>query len=504
MRFAAIIVALLSFASGDPPSRGELDLAVARHIGAGRHSEALALIDLYLIEHPQDGQVLFEGARAACGASDTRRAATYAIRALRAGWCDDKAIDEDPALGSLRTHDSWDQVLAVRAQLRSDAARRRDGASNEQLAEHDATIALHSLREWMDRFPQSNYQTVRNEQLRITIASSIDRTGIDQTLTMVAALSQALRTSLFGAIQPDWILLVIATPTDAATYLRDPDHGGLYDHEARRLIARETGATLRHEYTHVLHYGDMQRRQQHHPIWLQEGLATLFEDWQLDADGSPVICSNLRSNQMLDCVRADETMPWIDFFSLDSATFMAAQSRHYAQARSILQFVTAHKKLGEWYRLYTTGYSTDSTGRRSLELIFDAPIGRIESMWKAWVLANGRRDTTIGDGDGVMGVGISGVSDGVRIDSLSPGGPAARARIAVGDVLVEVGGHEVRSVADFVLATATRRAGENLQVRFRRGAVYSIVGVTLASGHALPPEPTPPSPRSSRPAQVAP
>ncbi len=141
MRFAAIIVALLSFASGDPPSRGELDLAVARHIGAGRHSEALALIDLYLIEHPQDGQVLFEGARAACGASDTRRAATYAIRALRAGWCDDKAIDEDPALGSLRTHDSWDQVLAVRAQLRSDAARRRDGASNEQPAEHDAKLA---------------------------------------------------------------------------------------------------------------------------------------------------------------------------------------------------------------------------------------------------------------------------------------------------------------------------------------------------------------------------
>ncbi|NIM60902.1 MAG: hypothetical protein GTO30_04390, partial [Acidobacteria bacterium] len=52
--------------------------------------------------------------------------------------------------------------------------------------------------------------------------------------------------------------------------------GGIYEHERRRLIARDIGASLRHELTHAYHYADMDRLGQRHPLWVQEGIATLY------------------------------------------------------------------------------------------------------------------------------------------------------------------------------------------------------------------------------------
>lgn len=492
MFFCVLLLASAALGTDDSqapptPTRSQLELNLARLTSAQRHTEALALIDLFLTTHPDDAQVLLDGARTACRCADARAAATYAIRAIRAGLVDDRALDEDPSLARLRAHESWEQVRAVRHQFREDAERARESAKQLDPTLRDETIAQQSLREWTARFSKGKYRTETHDDLNLIIASAIEREGVDKAIAMLTALSQTLRKSLFGEIQQDRVLLVVATPKDAAAFFENPQHGGLYVHEARRLVTRETGATLRHEYTHVLHFGDMQRRRQHHPIWIQEGLATLFEEWRVGANGEPVILSNLRSNEMLDRIRNEKSTAWIDFLALDNASFMAQPELNYAQARSILMFLAAHGKLGAWYALYTAGYGEDSTGRRALELVLDAPIGRIDGMWKAWVTANGRRDSTIDAGDGVMGVGISGVPDGVRIDSLQPGGPALAAGLAVGDVLTEIKGQEVRSVADFLLVTAPLRAGENLQVRYRRGKMYSIVRLTLASGHALPP-----------------
>ncbi len=473
--------------AAQPPTRGQLELNLARLTSAERHAEALALIDSYLTAHPDDAQVLLDGARTACRCSDARGAAVYAIRAIRAGSLEDKALDEDPSLARLRSHESWEQVRAVRHQVREDAARARESAKENDPTFRDAAIAQQSLREWTTRFPGGKYRVEENDELNLIIASAIEREGVDNAIGMLNALSHTLRGALFGEIQQDRVLLVVATSKDAAAFFENPQHGGLYVHEARRLVARETGATLRHEYTHVLHYGDMQRRQQHHPIWIQEGLATLFEEWRVGPSGEPIILSNLRSNETLERVRSRKTTAWIDFRALDSASFMAQPEPNYAQARSMFMFLAAHGKLSAWYALYTAGFREDPTGRRAMEAVLAAPIGRIEGMWQAWVIANGRRDSTLDAGDGVMGVGVSGVPDGVRIDSLQPGGPAIAAGLAVGDVLTEIKGHEVRSVADFLLVTAPLRAGENLQVRYRRGKLYSIVPVTLASGHALPP-----------------
>ncbi|MSQ90011.1 MAG: hypothetical protein EXS01_01270 [Phycisphaerales bacterium] len=111
------------------------------------------------------------------------------------------------------------------------------------------------------------------------------------------------------------ILVVVATPQDAAKFLGDP--------EQRRFGARDTGGGLRHEHTHALHFGQMVRLHQLHPIWAQEGLATLFQDWRIGDKGRLVMLPNLRSNDLADRLRRGQAMPWTDFRALESESFTA-------------------------------------------------------------------------------------------------------------------------------------------------------------------------------------
>lgn len=475
-----------------PPSKEQLELALPRLLASDRGSDALVMIESYLSIHPQDAQVLFDASRIASRSGDSRGAAVYAIRSLRAGWLDDKALDEHSDLNRLREHESWQQVLAIRKQIRDsalipqDANDATDASKTRANSGGNDTIARRSLQSWLAQFGGGRYRIEEKPSLNLILAYSVEPEGFRRTMKTIEKLSATLSKILFGEIQAQSVLLVIATPEDATKFLGDPQNGGLYVHEDRRLVARDTGASLRHEYTHVRHYGQMQRLQQLHPVWIQEGLATLFEDWQLGPSGELVILPNLRTNDAFDRLKQRNTMPWVDFFQLDSKSFMAQARWNYAQARSILMYLASQGKLTSWYQIYTASWAEDSTGRRALEASFGVPIGKIEAQWKAWVHDGGRQDSTIDPGDGVMGTTISNLPDGVRIDSVQAGGPAAKAGIRVGDVITEIGSIEIRSVGDYLLAMSERRSGENLKVRFRRGNLYSIVEVYLASGIATP------------------
>ena len=122
-------LAMCSLTIATPPSKEQLELALPRLLASDRESEALALIDSYLAIHPDDAQVLFDASRIASRSGDTRGAAVYAIRSLRAGWLDDKALDEHSDLNRLRAHESWQQVLVIRKQIR-DSSKTPKGAND--------------------------------------------------------------------------------------------------------------------------------------------------------------------------------------------------------------------------------------------------------------------------------------------------------------------------------------------------------------------------------------
>src|SRR5581483_5978222 len=76
-----------------------------------------------------------------------------------------------------------------------------------------------------------------------------------------------------------------------------------------------------------------------------------------------------------------------------------------------------------------------------------------------------------------VGLEVAGAEDlrgwkragGLRVTEVAPGGPAARAGLAVGDVLVSAGGHALRTFLDWEAVLLDTGPGETLAVSYRRG-----------------------------------
>jgi putative serine protease PepD len=83
---------------------------------------------------------------------------------------------------------------------------------------------------------------------------------------------------------------------------------------------------------------------------------------------------------------------------------------------------------------------------------------------------------------GVTG-GDEGEDDGqgARIQGVSPGGPAADARLQVGDLVTRVGDRIVRGWEDLVLAIRQLEGGSTVSVQVRRGSDDQTVQVTVGS-----------------------
>ena len=476
------------------PSRGELELRLPRLLGDGKLAEARALVDAYLQAHPRDDGILFDAARVASRQRDLRAAGAYAIRALRAGWRDDAALDGHPDLEPLRAHESWAQVLSVRSEMRPTGGAPdwsnpigpmpagSGNASNPAAAPTAGTdrIASAALERWLDRFGAERYRVERDAELNVIFASGVDGASMARTRTMLKELAPALSRSLFGAMPPDTVLVAIATHADAERFFGDPQQSGLYEHKDRSLISRDTGSSLRHEFVHLMHWGHMQRLGQRHPIWIQEGLATLFEDWRARDDGSIEILPNLRQPKAHEHMRAGRLPTWSELTRMSQPDFMVKADINYPAVRSIFSWITERGWLQRWYRAYIAMYAEDPSGMRALESVSGQPAGRLEAQWREWVTDMGPGALAPGALTAGLGIEARDATDGVRITAVQPGSPADRAGLKSDDVVVAIGADDVQSLRDLMTALSRRNAGETTQIRFRRGGSYSTVQVTFA------------------------
>jgi S1-C subfamily serine protease len=113
-------------------------------------------------------------------------------------------------------------------------------------------------------------------------------------------------------------------------------------------------------------------------------------------------------------------------------------------------------------------YKDDPTGATAIERAFGEPLGKIELRWRKWMRERGAVDDRVEPGDPSLGVLGDDVGDGVRITSFAPGSAARAAGLRVGDVIQSVAGSPIRNKDELVLAIARLRAGETVEVRFRR------------------------------------
>lgn len=412
--------------------------------------------------------------------------------AVRRGFVDFAFMQRDPNLAPLRESRTFRQIISNWRTL-------QDAWIDDRL--DDAKQAY-----------GPGYRIERIESMRLGLVSGF---GEQSTAAAREELEQLARWWIDAVLppgqaatvadgdQPDpWVVVLLPTERDFARWAaeslgtRADRIAGLYEHDRRRLVARDTGPTMRHEFWHVLHWRHMNRLGQTHPLWVQEGLCSLAEDVAIPvgagsgggdrverhvpreeraAASGPAFAPapSWRTNTARRMAERGLVIPLERFFKLERAEFMGDRSLgNYAQARAFFLFLHQRGQLAAWYRAFTEGFAEDPTGAAATRVVLGADLATVDKDFRAW-LKQLPMVAEVGSGTrAVLPMAIDrAVGDGVRLAiSLDLRGRREAGDLMPGDIIIAIDGQPVRDEQDLVRVLGPKDVGDAVEVTFRRGA----------------------------------
>jgi len=435
---------------------------IIRAIAANDLEGAADLLAEYLKTNADDAGMLYTAAGVNAQIGNIETAASYLRKSVEAGFREFDAMQRDPDLKPLRQHDVYLAIV--------EAHHRTSGFPGTDLFER-----------WESKFGKGTYRLDRDDKRNLLYATSLDETSHAEIRAMLEKQADHLAETLFGGMPGYPVLIAIPTPAHAREALEHDNVGGLYIHHRRELITRDVGGSLRHEFMHVMHFGHMERLHQKHPLWIQEGLASLYEDYKLDFDGTIEFLPNDRLAEVKRQARGRRLPSWDELFRMDSKLFMREAAKMYAYVRSIFEFIADQGLLTDWYAAYVANFDSDTTGRKAFEEAFHMPIDQIERKWKAWVIARPDVATSVRPGSASLGIHYQprAVSDGVLITRVLQDSAASRAGLRESDVIVAVDDEPTRSGQELTIRIAARKVGDFVMLRVRRDGRYLDIHATL-------------------------
>lgn len=166
---------------------------------------------------------------------------------------------------------------------------------------------------------------------------------------------------------------------------------GFYNHAGKELIMDiSTGTgTLVHEMVHALICPDFPDV----PAWFNEGLGSLYEQCQIETNGSLRGLINWRYPRLKKAILVNKLVKLKDLLAMDENTFYGENSDlHYAEARYFCMYLQEKKVLPEFYKAFRHNYylkdrpkKRDCTGLKTITKILKQPIDKIEINWINWV-----------------------------------------------------------------------------------------------------------------------
>lgn len=471
------------------PSRIALERQIINAFERDDVNRALTLIDRYLRYWPTDSDMLYN---AACGHAlldEKEEAAEKLLQAVREGFRDFDHMEQDEDLASIRDHEVYLAILEARDRVESqnpglsdpgdgvDGKERRPG--RDLLPGSRSNRGTEEFIDWQDAHPEG-YLFENDARHQLHFATPLTEQAQDEMMQMLGAQADHMTEHLFGSVQPDWVFILVPDMDDRSIFSLDQTTAGWYEHKRRMLVTADIGASLRHEFVHVLHWGHMERIGQRHPMWIQEGLASLYEEYALDRDSGRIrFEANERHNIVHDLVTNGGLPSWRVLFSMESVRFMRDAERNYPIVRSIFEFIAERGSLRKWYGQLTSSWKEDRDGILALERTFNQPLESIERSWRGWVRARGRYDDSIERGDASLGIQAEDAVDGCKVTRVHRGSGADDAGLLKGDIIVKVGEDTVRSTRELRLAVASRRVGQVVLLRIRRGEEYLEIPITF-------------------------
>jgi hypothetical protein len=427
------------------------------------YSRAIRLIEGYLKRNPGDAQMLYNLACAHCLLGDHDASAAALLRAFRAGFRDIDHLRSDPDLAALRDHPTYKTIL-------------------EEADKAAKTASKSAVDRWREKYGDKDYRYEYDSDHRINFATALDEISHREMREMLERQADQMINSLFEDPPTYDILIAIPTPRDSNEFFGgNQSIGGMYQHSSRRLVSRDIGGSLRHEFVHAMHFAHMERLRQQHPLWIQEGIAALYEDYELDKDGQIKFLPNDRQIIVKARAKAGRLTKWKDLMAMSADSFMDKAQQMYPQARSIFEYLAHEKKLETWYREYVRTFREDRTGAKAFEIACGKPIAEIERDWRRWVAAQPEIDLLIRADDAALGIRSreNGSNDGVVIQEVIAGSAAAEGGLQKGDIIVAIDDQSTRSLMDLRKIIAVKDVGDIVEVRGRRDGEYFKKKITL-------------------------
>lgn len=372
--------------------------------------------------------------------------------AVDKGWVGFVHLERDEDLENIRKEKGYRALVARKDELQ----KKRAEKINDELTKQFGAGCLHYI----------------DDEHRLIFATTIDQRTLDELRATLTAYADALGKELFTHKPERYVTIVIPKQW------RDPLIGGLYNNDNAVLTAKGFGGTIVHEFVHALHHGDIASYGQEHPIWVKEGLATLFEDSDLVA-GKAVPEHNHRLNYILMRAKVNRQVPWDKFMAQKQPEFLRWPNYNYAQARYMFYYLNEQGQLVRWYRYYLDTFAQDPTGVQAWEKTFGKKLAEIEKDWVAWLLTLNELPLRVQEGDAALGLSVTPANDGLIIARLQPDGGAAKAGLKLRDVIVRVENDRVDQATDLLKLLNGKKVGDKVRVEYRRGTDYQKLDVEL-------------------------
>lgn len=439
--------------------------AIDERIEAGQFDEAFTRIGAILERRPNDFHAIFARARVRAGTGQTERVLDELLLAVQHGFADFHRIDHDPLFAEFRKRDdyrrfvlAWETLLDARGKADYDSAR--------------------------VRFSEG-YIHRRDDTLRLNIIAAADEESLDDALADLGRIARFLDERLFPLEPQDpakphaWVTLLVCTQDDFYQLVPMLGVGGLYDPDQKHLISRDLGPSLRHEFVHALHWRHMEAIGQVHPLWFQEGLATLLEDLAPSAVGTDALVQpSWRTNIARRLARSASMMPWERLFRLPDETFTSRNPRaNYALVRTIVDYLHTEDVLGAYYRALVAGFDEERSGLGAFEAVFDRPVRETERAFRVWARDLEEVAVVSWPGKATLPFRIQpGPVDGMRVDEsvraalIEPVDPEDKGshRLRRGDVILAMNDAPVPTTDDLMRALGGLEPGERVRLLLRR------------------------------------
>lgn len=398
--------------------------------------------------------------------------------AVDRGFCDVYQLRRDPVLDPLRDRPKFKDLLA--------------GWDAILIARRDANLAG-NRQNFRDGYAES-----LDDRLRLAYLSAFDPRAFEQARTEVTRVADWASQSLMPDIldpkaagDDAWVVVVLPNRRDftrwaVSLYGEGAVRGtsmiaGSYEHDAKRLVSMDLGATLRHEFMHVLHWRHMTRLGQSHAIWIMEGLCSLLEDCDVDAAGRLTPTISWRTNIVKRMEQIGSIMPVDKLAALSQEKFTGTRPlAMYAQARSFFLYLLQKGKLKEWYQDYTTHFAEDATGVQSLERVLGMNAKDITRDFRLWIRSLPMVPEQVQPGMASLGMDIeSGTGEGPVIIGIDVSRRNAVDGLRAGDVITAIDHRPVRDIAELVRILGLYKPGDAVEIDYRRVKLYKTAHVTL-------------------------